>query len=161
MLGFTLGNLIYGLDDLYNNFVLAERADELRRVFNAGRVQLQQEVAQSSGTYYDGELAAQFRTAYMLESLAAAQAFRFYSDGVDATVREGLTALFNPIYWFKGDEWREAAAGLRDIANDLEVEAEDKIGHPDFVDTAVVLVTQRLAVLEPAIGHCDIDTPMA
>ena len=74
-LGFTLGNLIYGLDDLYNNFKAGERADEMRRRFRAERMQVQDRARSASGVTFDGELAARFRVAYMLESLAAAQVF--------------------------------------------------------------------------------------
>jgi hypothetical protein len=146
LLGFTLADLLYGLDDLHSNFTIAYRSDELRRVFHAGRSETQSLAKTSQKDHYDGGLTARFRTAYMLESLAAAQALRSYGDGVDATVREGLLELLNPINWFKGKEWREAAAGLREFANDLEMEAEDKIGHPAFADVAVELALKRLGI---------------
>jgi exopolysaccharide biosynthesis protein len=157
LLGFTLANFLYGLDDLYSNFSIAESADELRSVFLDGRMQLQEKAKASRKDYYDGQLAAQFRIVYMLESLAAAQAFRAYGDGVEATVRKGLVSYLNPINWFKGREYREAAAGLRSIADELEAEAEDRVGHPDFVDVAVSLTINRLAVLSPPIGQCEIN----
>lgn len=144
LLGFTLGNLLYGLDDLYNNFQAGERADELRLHFRAARTQFQDQARSSPGAVFDGELAEQFRVAYMLESLAAAQMFRYYSDGVNATVRQGLTALFNPIAWFKGKEWREAAEQLRQMGIDGELRAEEDVGHPEFLDVAVAMALERL-----------------
>ncbi len=68
-LGFTLGNLIYGLDDLYNNFKAGERADEMRRRFRTERLQVQDRARSTAGETFDGELAARFRVAYMLEFL--------------------------------------------------------------------------------------------
>ncbi|MCB0256953.1 MAG: hypothetical protein KDI55_24810 [Anaerolineae bacterium] len=146
LLGFTLGNLLYGLDDLYNNFQAGERADELRLRFRTARMQFQNQARSSPGDVFDGDLAEQFRVAYMLESLAAAQMYRYYADGVDATVRQGLTALFNPIAWFKGKEWREAAEQLRQMGIDGELRAEEDVGHPEFLDVAVAMALERLGL---------------
>lgn len=151
LLGFTLGNLLYGLDDLYNNFQAGVRADEVRRRFREGRRQIQERATQQADGLYNGELAAQFRVAYMLESLAAAQMYRSYADGVDATVRQGLFSLVNPINWFKGKEWREAVQGIRGVAERVEGDAEATIGHPEFIDAAIVLVGTRVPVtLQPS-----------
>ncbi|MCA9936138.1 MAG: phosphodiester glycosidase family protein [Anaerolineales bacterium] len=157
LLGFTLGNLLYGLDDLHSNFRVAERSNELREVFHNGRIQLQANAANQSDISYNGNLAARYQQVYMLESLAAAQTFRSYADGVDATVHEGLTAIINPINWFKGQEWREAADGLREVGNNLERDAESALGHPELVETAITLVKERLAVFAPPIGTCEIN----
>jgi hypothetical protein len=157
LLGLTISNLIYGLDDLFNNFKTGERADELRRRFRAGRYQLQAEVAARADDVYDGELASKFRAVYMLESLSAVQTYRSYADGVDATVRQGLFALINPIAWFKGKEWRQAAQEIRDIANQLEEDAEDRVGHPEFIDAALLLVASRAPVIPQAISDLELD----
>jgi len=152
LLGFTIGNLLYGLDDLFDNFKAGERADELRHRFQAGRNHLQNEAAQWTGGPYDGDLADKYRKVYMLESLAAAQMYRSYADGVDATVREGLLSLINPISWFNGKEWREAAQGIRDIAIQVERDAETQVGHPQFIQAAVALVNSRITVIpEPDV----------
>lgn len=145
LLGFTLGNLILGLDDLYNNFITGERADELRRRFRSARLQLQPGALRTVAEY-DGEMAARFQVAYMLESLSAVSEYRSYADGVDATVRQNLFALINPVVWFRGKEWSEATRQLREVANQIELNAENTIGHPEFVDAAVKLVTDRLAL---------------
>jgi hypothetical protein len=146
LLGFTLGNLLYGLDDLFNNFKTGERADELRRRFRDGRLLIQTRAPQRrADNLYDGNHAAQFRAAYMLESLAAAQMYRSYANGVEATVRQNLLGLINPINWFRGKEWREAVKTMREVADSVERTAEDEIGHPRFLDAAVDLALARLA----------------
>jgi len=153
VLGFTVSSLIMGLDDLYTNFKTGERSDELRRKFRAGRQQLSALVNALSNSTYDGDLAVRFRAAYMLESLAAAQMYRTYADGVEATVRERWLAIINPIAWLRGEEWREAVRGLREIAERVEQEAEEAIGHPVFVDAAVGLVAERVSLKsQPAPG---------
>lgn len=146
LLGFTLGNLLYGLDDLYNNFKAGERADELRQRFRAARLQVQNRARSNPGDTFDGELAEQFRVAYMLESLAAAQMFRYYAEGVNATVRQNLLALINPIAWFRGKEWREAVDELRRMGVDGEQQAEKDVGHPEFLDKAVAMALERLGL---------------
>lgn len=152
-LGFTVSSLIMGLDDLYANFKTGERSDELRRKFRAGRLQLTAQARSPGETMYDGDLAVRYRAAYMLESLAAAQMYRTYADGVEATVREGWLAVINPIVWLRGEEWREAVRGLREIADRVEQEAEDAVGHPVFVDAAVELVAERVFLKsQPAPG---------
>ena len=152
LLGFTIGNLLYGLDDLFDNFTAGERADELRRRFHDGRLQLQEQARREKrqGEPYDGRLAAGFRAAYMLETLSAAQVHRAYSNGVEATVRKNLLALINPIAWFAGKEWRDAIQELRKMADRAELQAEEEIGHPAFVETAVDLTLARLK--SPAYG---------
>jgi len=146
LLGFTLGSLLYGLDDLYNNFKAGERADELRQRFRAARLQVQNQARSNPGDTFDGELAAQFRVAYMLESLASAQMLRYYAEGVSATVRQNLLALINPVAWFKGKEWREAVEELRRLGVEGETRAEEEIGHPDFLEEAVAMALERLAL---------------
>lgn len=66
----------------------------------------------------------------MIESLAAARMYRFYADGVDATEQENLVSNLNPINWFRGKKWRDAAAELRQMGLQIEAEAEETIGHP-------------------------------
>lgn len=145
-LGFTVSSLIMGLDELYSNFKTGERSDELRRKFRAGRLQLSIQVSAMGDNTYDGDVAARYRAAYMLESLAAAQMYRTYADGVEATVREGWLAVINPIAWLRGEEWREAVRGLRSIAESVEQEAEETVGHPVFVDAAIGLVNERISL---------------
>lgn len=153
LLGLSLGNLLYGLDDLVSNFRVAERADELRLRFRTGRAQLQLRARQGGSDVYDGHLAEAFRAAYMLEALAAAQAYRSYADGVGATVNKGLLDLLNPLNWFVGEDWREAIRGLRELADQDEREAYDALGHPPYVDTAVALAqeTARRLIETPEI----------
>lgn len=144
LLGITIGNLIYGLDDVNECFWLGIRMDDLRARFRAGRIGLEEQVRIQSVPYYDGELSEDYRSAYMLESLAAARMLSSYADGVDATVRDGLTALINPIKWFVGDDWQEAAQELRELSVQSEQEAEDNVGHPAFIDAAVASIFTRI-----------------
>jgi hypothetical protein len=145
VLGVTLGRLLYGLDDLHENFSLGFRVDELRRRFRDGRLELQTKTSNQSTQIYDGELCAQYQAAYMLEALSAARMYRYYADGVDATVRENLITFLNPIAWFRGKEWRAAANELRQMGIQTEQEAEDTIGHPIFIDPALKLIRTRIA----------------
>lgn len=147
-LGFTIGNLLFGLDDLFDNFKTGERADGLRQRFYQGRLQILTEALREKnrGELYSGELASSFRAAYMLESLAAAQMYRSYADGVEATIRQNLLAILNPIAWFRGKEWRQAIEELRALGKQVEVQAEENVGHPSFVDDAVGLVNDRLGM---------------
>ncbi len=151
LVGLSLGNLLYGLDDLVTNFRVAERADELRIRFRTGRAELYLRTRQAGSDVYDGHLAEAFRAAYMLEALTAAQTYRSYADGVGATVNKGLLDLLNPLNWFVGDDWREAIRGLRELADQGERDADNAIGHPPYIDTAVALAqeTARRLTEEP------------
>ncbi|MBI1927646.1 VWA domain-containing protein [Candidatus Poribacteria bacterium] len=146
-LGLILGNLLYGLDDLYTNFTLAERADHLRETFRNKRIALEFLASSRGKATYDGNLAEAFRVSYMLEALAIAQEQRSYADGVAATVRKGLLEQLNPINWFRGDDWRAAVEELRKQAAQDERTAEEYIGHPTFVDMAIALATQNTATI--------------
>jgi hypothetical protein len=101
----TLGDLLLGLSNVYDNLRLAQRAYELHQRFQAGRIALQEQAkAQTDRATYDGELAERFRAAYMLEMLAAAQAHRSYADGAK---NAGVFGLF----------WGEAANQIRELAS--------------------------------------------
>lgn len=156
LVGITISNLLYGLDDLYNNFQAGVRADELRHRFRAGRRQLESQARRQAGDFYDGELAGRFRIAYMLESLAAAQMYRVYADGVEATVQQNFLSLLNPVNWFKGKEWRDAAREMRQIANQIEGEAEGQVGHPEFLDAAIVLAAGRIPFRYQTLAEPDL-----
>lgn len=148
-LGAALGNLLYGVDDLFNNFRKAERANELRQRFNQGRRALEQKASEKPRNSYDANLVTQYRAAYMLESLAAAQTLRSYADGVAATYR-----LPNPaklINWIRNENWAEAVANLRSLADQTEYDAEETVGHPAFVDDAVLLVKDRFVLADAIV----------
>ena len=142
LLGVAIGNLLYGLDDVHENFSIGVRADELRRRFKEGRLALQQQVANQSFNYYDGNLCDQYQAAYMLESLSASRMYRYYSDGVDATMRSGLSPIVL-INWLAGRDWRKVTAELRQIGIQVESEAEETIGHPLFINAAIQMVSTR------------------
>lgn len=144
-LGLTLGNLLYGLDDLDHNMRLADRSNALRQQFQASR---QGEEGQARGgakaKQFDGDLAEAYQAAYMLEALSSAQAQRSYADGVAAMI-DGVRGKLNPLAWLHAKDWREAVDGLRGLAAQTEARAEEDIGHPRFVDTAVALAQNPLA----------------
>jgi hypothetical protein len=144
MMGLTIGTLLYGLEDVNECFWLGIHLDDYRRKFRDQRVELENRVRIQSVPYYSGELSDQYRSAYMLEALAAARMMSSYADGVDATVRDNLISFLNPIKWFKGKEWQEAAAELRRISVQTEQEAEDTLGHPIFITYAVESIQTRL-----------------
>jgi len=139
-IGLTLGELLLGTGEMYSHMRVAERSDELRMRGRATRLAMQEEARRdASPAAFDGDRAMQYRAAYMLEALAAAQAHRSYADGVAAMVEPGLRQKLNPISWLKGEEWRAAVQGLRGIAAGEEAAAEAEMGHPDYVSAAVTL----------------------
>lgn len=157
-LGYELSNLLYGLDGLFANFIIAEHADDLRQRFRAGREDLERRAA-ARPDRYDGGLAEQYRAAYLLDTLSAAQAVRAYSDGVDATLASGALGVILDIdivgrILNRDTDWAGATRGLRDIANGWEVAAEEALGHPAFLDAAAQLAADRLATVYPSFGEC-------
>lgn len=144
VIGITVSNLLYGLDDVNECFWLGIRLDDFRRKFREGRLSLEAQTGRQSMLFYDGELSEDYRSAYMMESLAGARMLSAYADGVDATVRDNLVSFLNPIKWFKGKEWQDAANELRTLSVKAEQEAEDTIGHPKFVEPALESIYRRL-----------------
>lgn len=160
LLSLTLADLLYGFDDTYSKFVVAESSDELRLAFLDGRQQLQAE-ARRDNEWYDGQLAGQFQAAYLLESAAAAHMLRSFGDGIQASVDRGVLSLVTPISWWNfltGDEYRSSAIGLIDIANGIEQEADALLGHPIIIDSFVDLIMNRLD-LPGADDDCAINNP--
>ena len=144
LLAFTLANLLYGMDDIFNNFTTADRADELRQRFRAGRVELQGRDWPEVPEQYDGDLAEAYRMAYMLEAFSGCQVYRSYADGVASS--RAILALADLL---SGGQWTEAIESLRSLADQYEVDAEYRLGHPDLIDRAVELVMARLEVMSP------------
>jgi hypothetical protein len=160
VLVYSLASILYGLDDIYSNFVVAESADDLRQTFVAGRLDLQAAAKRGGATEFDAELARKFRTAYMLENLAAAQAFRSYADGVDATtVKKNWLSILSPVTWInfaRGEDWAKAAQELRDIGTKIERDAEEEVIRPAFLDVAVALILNRLELVRAPLGKCPV-----
>jgi len=147
-LGLTIANLLYGMDDIYNSFTTADRADELRQRFRASRLQLQTVDWPTEPRSYDGELAEAYRVAYLLEAMSAAQVFRSYADGVAAS---RLIIKLGDL--LSGGEWSEAIEMAREMADEAEQEAENELGHPPLIDKAVELTLDRLAMgPDPGMG---------
>lgn len=144
----SIANLLYGMDDIYNNFTTADRAAELRERFRAGRLELQASAFPIKPGEYDGDLAEAYRTAYLLEALAGIQVLRSYADGIDSS--RTIKALADLV---SGDEWTEGIRSLRAMADSYEVDAEFRLGHPDLIDRAVELTQTRLAT--KAVGYYD------
>ena len=145
--GVALGNLLYGSDELYADFMLARRADELRATFRSGRTAVQTNAAAAKQQaqdqlVYNGDLAAQFRAAYLLETLAAVQAQRAYADGVTATFR--LPNGVELLNWLRGEDWQQAVDGLRKNADATETQLIQSIGTPAYLDGAVALALGRV-----------------
>jgi len=145
--GTSLGNLLYGSDELFANFTLAQRADELRTTFQAGRAALQEKAAFDQANVpdtlaYNGDLAAQFRAAYLLEILAAVQTQRAYADGAAATIR--LPNLLEVITNLLGQDWKTAVQGLQQRADEIEIKALNEVGAPAYLETAIGLALSRM-----------------
>jgi len=152
--GVALGNLLYGSDELYADFMLARRADELRATFRSGRTAVQTNAATAKQQaqdqlVYNGDLAAQFRAAYLLETLAAVQAQRAYADGVTATFR--LPNGVELLNWLRGEDWQQAVDGLRKNADETELELLKTIGSPAYLDDALKLARNRTSQLPKII----------
>jgi len=145
--GASLGNLLYGSDELFANFTLAQRADELRTTFHDGRAALQDkaafEKAKAPDTLvYDGDLAAQFRAAYLLETLAAVQTQRAYAAGAAATIQ--LPNLLEIITKVLGQDWKAAVQGLQQRADETESTVLNQVGAPAYLETAIALALSRM-----------------
>lgn len=133
-LGLTLGEVVVGTGEMYSHMRIAERAGELLAPFAERRSGLQDAAhSERIPSLVSGDAALAYRDAYMLETLASTQVLRSYADGVSAMVDSPLRRILNPVSWFKGNDWRQAAAGIRAMAEVQEEVAERMIGHPEIL----------------------------
>lgn len=144
--GLTLGNILYGIDSLYAHFQVAERAEELRTAFELRRLSLQTAAKAKAGGPWNGEAAEEFRTAYIMENLAAIQTSRSYADGVEATY-----ALPNPLSVIRaliGQDWRSAVEGIRDMADQAEINLNEDYLDPRWFAAATLLMDRGTAAVQ-------------
>lgn len=140
LLAFTIANLLYGMDDIYHNFTIADRSDELRRNFRLSRLSILEEQWPENPILYEGNLIESYRTSYLLEALAGAQAYRSYADGV-----AGSRLIVRIGDLFSGGEWTRAITYFRESADNAERNADLRLGHPPVIEGAVDLALRRLA----------------
>ena len=140
-IGLTVNGILYGTDALYDNFALAQRAEELRHTFRAGRLALQTQAA-ADAPVYDGDLAERFRAAYLLEALAALGSQRAYAEGVAATTR--LPNPLDLLNWLRGQDWEAAVRGLHALADQTEQKVMEAVGSPAYLDAALSLALSRI-----------------
>jgi hypothetical protein len=119
-----LGSLLDGGSGPVAHFKLAQRSEELRAAFGAGRAAVEAEAQAHwpSEPIYDASAAERYCAALLLESLAAIQTQRVYAAGVAATY-----ALPDPaslITWPTGQDWRAAVEELQVTADGWELMAE-------------------------------------
>lgn len=138
-LGVSLGNLLMGIDTMYDHYKLAEQANELYRKFQEARHHTQASVENTGPTFHNGDLLYAYRIAYILETQAGIQTLRSYCDGVEATVQQGLLSVLNPISWLRGEEWREAIADIRQNATLTEESLYESFINPHFISEIVSL----------------------
>lgn len=137
LLGFTVSNLLFGMDAIFENTVIAQRAARMEEIFgNAAIWALLQRGRQSQA--YDGELADIYRSTVLFKNLAAAQVYSSYADSI-----AGSRLLKKLADLVSGNEWTEAEKSFRNWADEAEVRIEELIGHPDIIDYAVDLALDR------------------
>lgn len=153
---FTIADILYGLDDLYNNFRVAASADTLRRRFHAGRLLIEAQAdEQAEANVYDVRRIRHYQSAYLLEAMATAQLLRSYADGVESTVKDDLTQYFNPVSWVKGNEWRAAAIDFRQKATDGEAAAQQAILAPVWLPDALKQIQQRYRLSQLTMDNAE------
>lgn len=144
--GLTLGNILYGIDSLYAHFQVAERAEALRTAFELRRLSLQTAAQAKADGPWNGEAAEEFRAAYIMENLAAIQTARSYADGVEATY-----ALPNPLSVIRaliGQDWRSAVEGIRDLADQAEINLNDDYLDPRWFGAATSLMDRGTTAVQ-------------
>lgn len=115
--GLSINSILYGVDEIWAQFTLAKRSDELRVKLHEGRREIESIPSDDDSTW-NGGLANAWRNAYLLETIATANAQRSYASGIAATFR-----LPNPlelINWIRGEDWRESVQSLLFNANEWE-----------------------------------------
>lgn len=148
-LGFAIGDLLMGLDQLYDHFTVGVQLDDLRVKFRATREQLQLKAKAQQGLVINASDLQVYQAAYMLEALSASREFTQYADGVYATVsEENPLDWLNPVNWFRGKDWREAVDGLRELGKTAELDAMQTLGSPKMVDFGTEQILRRIAQLK-------------
>ena len=158
--GLTVNSILYGTDDLVANFQLAQRAEELRTAFQAGRALIQAEAAERAEDGYDGDLAVAYRTAVLLDTLAGATAYHAYAEGVAASQRiPNLLTLLNQL---REEDWKEAAEGLHTAATNAEAAIVQDLANTAPLAAAVQLALERTTedlFVEPVTGMVFVPVP--
>lgn len=164
--GVSLNSILYGIDALLENFTLAQRAEELRTVFQIKRQFVQKQVTTTEPVTYDGNLVEQFWVAHLLESLASITAQHYYADGIIAN-----QSIPNPVTFLnkvRGQNWQTAAEGLHQNADEMETTLLNKFASPLYLDAAILLSkvensglpTDKVGSPEPLNMQNFLETPL-
>ena len=122
----------YNTGELYADFALADRSADLREAFHKGVEALQAE-AQSPANEaaalqaYDGNVAEVYRSAFLLELLAALQSYRLYAEGYEAIYR--WPNLVTAWELGHGDKKRTAVQEMLAEATEWETEYLDQFDY--------------------------------
>lgn len=153
-IGYLVGDFLFGINDTYHNFQIGVRTDEIRQKFQSWRTALIRQTRIQSVPIFDGELANQYRSAYLLEAYASARVYRLYADGVEASARSGI---IDPIKKLFGQEYSKAGDGLRQIGMKIETDAEETLGYPSFLDEAQRLSRNRIFLVSLTVDNLSLE----
>lgn len=142
LLGFSVGGFLMGLDELYDQFMLASRINELRKGIKQERVRTEQ-LAADGANLYSTTYADAYRTSLRLEMLASAQVRSSYINGVGATVKRGI---LSPIYLVDQMQGGIREQAIQDLQNDTQTQLNKfdlVFVHRPALETLVNLAVQR------------------
>lgn len=148
----TANALWYNTDEFFADYLQSEKAIELNRLFYAKRTALELEAkeAQTNGVVpdtYEGELAEQYRSAYLLEVAASSMARRLYAEGYEALYR--VPNLATLVEKLRGGVNRDAARELAASAAAEEVEAYNLLSTDRFIGQALKIIDETVPEFMP------------
>jgi Mg-chelatase subunit ChlD len=136
-LGFSLAEILYGMDSIYENITVAENAAEITAEFDESIDRLKSSYSITSNTYPHNSNT--FRELIIVWNLSMAQSYDSYADAISgARLLKVIANLLNL-------KWDESAREFKKYASEGRTQTESELINPLIIEYAIDQILKRNA----------------
>lgn len=143
VVGYTISNLLFGMDDVFAASITGIHAAKVEETFYEISLSLKNKYSQNPDDAYEYSYANLYRSTIFFRNIALAQAYRSFAERIEYSFAiKWLADLFT------GGGWDEAQVFFEEFAYEKENEIERLVGHPEIIEHAIQLVLERKSMYQ-------------
>lgn len=139
--GFALASLLYGLDEFFENYLMADATITYYRTATNWRNSIEQKVI-SSKPILDGAELESYQAALMVQQIAASRLMLHYANGINAVLSRGWLDKLNQLNKGRNIDWTAYKQQYYSQIRECEKVVEYEIGHPQSVDYLIAFINK-------------------